>query len=104
MKSIVCVDYCAAPLSCTWDIRYPAPRCKGPSAEQAIMRRSHQMPTDTKKIVDGTVHREKALGLPRGFESAHRLFLLPGRLMRDFRAIVLPGVVSEFAPSRRELL
>jgi hypothetical protein len=52
------------------------------------------MPTETKEIVDGTVYREKTLGLPRGLEPPHLPFLLPCRLMRDLRPVVASAVLA----------
>jgi len=52
------------------------------------------MPTQTKEIIDGTVHREKALCLPRRCEPPHLPFLVPRRLMGDSRAVVLPTALA----------
>ena len=46
------------------------------------------MASHSEKILDDTVEGEKPLGLASRFESAHLPFLLAGRLMRGFGAIV----------------
>jgi hypothetical protein len=40
------------------------------------------------RILDGIMEKEKSLGLPGGFESAHLPFPSAGRLMRGFGSIV----------------
>ena len=70
------------PLGCMLDIRHLSPRRKGPSMAQPIMRGFQQRALNTKEIVDGTVHREKPLGVARRFEPPHLAFLLAGGLMR----------------------
>jgi hypothetical protein len=42
----------------------------------------------SKEILDRIMQREKPLGVPGGFESAHLPFPLAGRLMRDLGSIV----------------
>ena len=46
------------------------------------------MAAHSEQISDGIVEREKPLGVPCGFESAHLPLPLTRRLMRDFGAIV----------------
>ena len=55
-----------------------------------------EVTADTKKVLNGSVHREKPLRLGSGFEAAHLTLPLAGRLMRDFCSIVfvLPGTVD----------
>ncbi len=77
------------PLGCMLDIRHLSPRRKGPSMAQPIMRGFQQRALNTKEIVDGTVHREKPLGVARRFDP-HLAFLLAGGLMRYFCAVVRP--------------
>jgi hypothetical protein len=53
-----------------------------------VIRRSQQMASNSKKILDDTVEEEKPLGLASRLESWHLPFPLAGRLMRGFSAIV----------------
>jgi hypothetical protein len=57
------------------------------------------MPANSEQILDGIVEREKPLGVPCGFESAHLPSPLARRLMRDLGSIVGVSLytVSHFA-------
>src|ERR1700681_439050 len=66
---------------------YPPDR-KGSRSQESVIRRSQQMASYSKKILDDTVKGEKPLGLAGRFESAHLPLPLAGRLMRGFGAIV----------------
>ena len=52
--------------------------------------------SDTKEILDKSVHRQEALRVRGGFEPSHLPLALPRRLMRDLRSIVLvpPGALD----------
>ena len=77
----VIVNYSSVPLSCSSGARHLAPRRKGSITEQPVMVRPHQMPPEPKEIVNGTVNREKPLGVARRLKPAHLAFLLSGWLM-----------------------
>ena len=64
------------------------PDREGSQSQESVIRRSQQMASYSKKILDDTVEGEKPLGLASRFESAHLPFPLAGRLMRGFGAIV----------------
>jgi hypothetical protein len=59
------------------------------------MASRQEMAAEAKEIIGWAMDRQKPLCLPRGFEAAHLSFLLPGRLMGDFRPVVLPGSVPD---------
>src|SRR5262249_11615301 len=83
-----------------------APRRERPLTEHAIMGSAHQMSTTAKKVIEGTMNREKTLGLPRSFEAVHLTLSVSGGLRGDFSAIVLPLALAvfdtgkEFSPRR----
>ncbi len=58
---------------------------------------SQQMPPDAEEVLNDSVHREKSLRLPRGFEPSHLSLALACRLVGDFRPIVfvLLGAVDD---------
>jgi hypothetical protein len=80
-------------LRCALDARHLAPCRESSIAEQPVVQGAHQMPPQAKEVVNRTVHREKPLGVTRGFEPTHLAFLLAGRLMRHFCFIVCPFVL-----------
>jgi hypothetical protein len=58
------------------------------------MGSAHQISTAAKQVVDGTMNREKTLGLSWEFKPAHLTFSEARRLMRDFRPVVSPAVLA----------
>ena len=77
-----------------WKPHYLAPCHERLLTEHAIMGGSHQMSSTAKQIVDRTMSREKTLGLSGGLEATHLPFLLPRRLTREFRTVVLSVLVQ----------
>ena len=65
-----------------------SPDPEGSRSQESVIRRSEQMASYSKKILDHTVEGKEPLGLASRFESAHVPFPLAGRLMRGFGAIV----------------
>jgi hypothetical protein len=51
------------------------------------MRRSQQVPSYSKEILNDTMSRQESLCLARRFESTHLALALSRRLMRQFRNV-----------------
>ncbi len=68
-----------------------------------ICRRGKPMPPRTEVLSDGSIGREKALGLPRRLEALHLLLPLAGGLVRVLRAVVqIPIIRHDYAPFKEE--
>ena len=69
-----------------------------------MVSRSEQVAAHAEEILHGPVHREKALRLRGRFEPTHLAFPLPGRLVRDFGAVVEKTSISGLGCGDRRLL
>jgi hypothetical protein len=58
------------------------------------------MPAWPKVLGNMTIRRQKALGMPRGFEPLHALLTLASGLVRVLGAVVQISVLPMFHPSR----
>jgi hypothetical protein len=74
---------------CSARTRHRIPDTERSRSEYTVVDSSEQMPADTKEVLHEAVHRQEALRVSDRLEATHLAFTLPGRLMREFRAIVL---------------
>jgi hypothetical protein len=65
------------------------PNKKGSRPEQAMGDSPQPVTSNTKKMLNESVHRQESLRVSRRFEPAHLPFALSSRLMRNFRPVVL---------------
>jgi hypothetical protein len=76
--------------------RHLLPDGEGPISEHSVIGRAHEMPPNSKQVLDDSVNREESLGVLRRLEPAHLSLSLSRRLMRDLSPIVrIPARVMD---------
>jgi hypothetical protein len=64
----------------------------------AVIGRSQQMPSRSEVLGDGSIRRQKTLGMPRRFEALHAPLALPRRPMRVFTPVIEVATLTMFDP------